>query len=264
MIHAMIFDLDGTLLDTEWLKCISYTRAVQQLSPRPVLNEDVQHAFVEVLGRSREQVATSLVERFGLKTQLGKDAWKQLADVRLRFYDEILADHDLLRESEWPHNIELLHRAKRAGYKIALATMSYRDQVDRILKALNVQDQFNIVLAREDVERGKPDPEIYLLAVRRLEQHPSDCLVIEDSPIGVQAAVHAGTHCIAVATPLTRAGLVAQKWLAQEWIVYDPAKLPEIFERMIEQQKMTAVRVRFSFHLASIRYKRRSEWDKSL
>jgi beta-phosphoglucomutase-like phosphatase (HAD superfamily) len=103
------------------------------------------------------------------------------------------------------------------------------------LNALSVQDQFNVVLAREDVECPKPDPEIYRLAAQRLEEHVDECLVVEDSPIGVQAAVDAGMHCIGVATPFTREGLHTQQGLAQEWIVDDPATLPAVVERLIEQ-----------------------------
>jgi beta-phosphoglucomutase-like phosphatase (HAD superfamily) len=91
-----------------------------------------------------------------------------------------------------------------------------------------------VILSREDVEQPKPDPEIYLLAARLLDTPPDECLVIEDSPAGVQAAVAAGMNCIAVATPLTRDQLHAQNLLAAEWIVDDPAKLPAVVERMTQ------------------------------
>ncbi len=242
MIHAMIFDLDGTLVKTEWLKSLSYAKAVQALSPMPVVAETVQEVFKEVVGRSREEVSTTLLQRFGLeavaRARLGEhDAqypWQVLARLRLRLYDEMLADVAVLRANQWPHNVELLRAARRGGCRTALASMSYCDQVMRILRSVGLEDQFDAILSRDDVEQPKPDPEIYFLAARLIESQPEDCLVIEDSPAGAQAAVAAGMNCIAVATPLTRERLHLQTLLAPEWIVDDPTTLPTVVARLIQ------------------------------
>ncbi len=246
MIRAAIFDLDGTLVKTEWLKSLSYAKAVQALSPTPVAAEAAQEVFKEVVGRSREEVSATLLQRFGLeavaRARLGEhDAqypWQVLARLRLRLYDEMLADAAVLRANQWPHNVELLRAARRGGCRTALASMSYCDQVKRILRAVGLEDQFDAILSRDDVEHPKPDPEIYLLAARLIEAQPEDCLVIEDSPAGVQAAVAAGMNCIAVATPLTRERLHSQNLLAPEWIVDDPATLPTVVERLMAQRNL--------------------------
>jgi HAD superfamily hydrolase (TIGR01509 family) len=240
----MIFDLDGTLVKTEWLKSLSYAQAVQGLSQASVTVEAVQGAFAEVVGRSREEVSRALASRFGLEgsagAQLGEfeaeQPWQVLAGLRLQIYDDMLADPQVLRANQWPHNVELLRAAARSGCSTALASMSTAEQVSRVLEAVGLRDQFDLVLSREDVESPKPDPEIYRLAAELLERPPGECLVIEDSPAGVQAAVGAGMHCVAVATPFTRAGLHAQTWLPLEWVVDDPATLPQVVERLIESQ----------------------------
>jgi len=240
----MIFDLDGTLVKTERLKSLSYAQAVQRLSPAPVTVEAVQGAFAEVVGRSREEVSRALASRFGLEGAArarleefeGRQPWQVLAGLRLQIYDDMLADPQVLRANQWPHNVELLRAAARNGCSTALASMSTWDQVNRVLEAVGLRDQFDLVLSREDVESPKPDPEIYRLAAELLERPPGECLVIEDSPAGVQAAVAAGMHCVAVATPFTRAGLHAQTWLPLEWVVDDPAALPQVVERLIESQ----------------------------
>jgi HAD superfamily hydrolase (TIGR01509 family) len=244
MIGAMIFDLDGTLVKTELLKSLSYAQAVHRLSPTPVTVEEVQVAFAGVVGRSREEVSTALLSRFGLEDpararMAAFDAslpWQVLARIRLKIYDEMLADPEILRANQWPHAVGLLRAAAQNGCRTALASMSTCDQVTRVLDAIGLQDQFRVVLSREDVEAPKPDPEIYRLAGRLLGAQPSECLVIEDSPAGVQAAVCAGMHCVAVATPFTRAGLHDQTWLALEWVVDDPTELPQIIERLIGLQ----------------------------
>jgi len=244
MIRAMIFDLDGTLVKTEWLKSLSYAQAVQRLSPAPVTVEEVQAAFSEVVGRSREEVSLALLVQFGLQAAAqsrlaefeAQLAWQVLAQIRLEIYEAMLADAAVLRANQWPHNVELLRMARRALCSTALASMSSREQVTRVLEAIALQDQFDVVLSRDDVESPKPDPEIYLLAAHLLEASPQECLVIEDSPAGVQAAVSAGMHCVAVATPFTRAGLHAQQWLAQEWVVDDPGLLSLAVERLMQAQ----------------------------
>jgi beta-phosphoglucomutase-like phosphatase (HAD superfamily) len=241
MIRAMVFDLDGTLVQTERLKSLSYAQAVQLLSPAPVTVEAVQAAFAEVVGRSREEVSRAMVSRFGLEGAArpeeleGRKPWQALSGLRLQIYDDMLADPQILRANQWPHNVGLLRAAARNGCSTALASMSTGQQVSRVLEAIGLRDQFDLVLAREDVERPKPDPEIYRLAAELLERPPGECLVIEDSPAGVQAAVTAGMHCVAVATPFTRAGLHGQMWLPLEWVVDDPAELLPVVERLLKR-----------------------------
>lgn len=236
MIRAMIFDLDGTLVETEQLKALSYARAVAELRPGAFTEHDVVEAFKDVVGRSRDEVAVALTARFALHSAAeararefgAAAAWQVLARLRLRYYEAILADPEVLRTSQWPHNVALLHAARRGGCKTGLASMSYRDQVRRVLKVLALEDAFDFIAARDDVEHGKPDPEIYLLVAGRLDVPPEECLVIEDSPVGVQAAVAAGMPVIAVTTPFTRGQFAAWDVLDRRWVVDDPERLPDV------------------------------------
>jgi HAD superfamily hydrolase (TIGR01509 family) len=241
MIRAMIFDLDGTLVRTEWLKGLSYARAIQMLSPLTITTDEVMDFYKGIVGLSREETSSRLVDHFGLgdaaQSRLvemqAQYPWQVLARMRLQVYEEMLRDPGVLRSHQWPHTIDLLRSARRNNCRTALASMSRCEQVAYVLRTLELADQFDIILAREDVEHGKPDPEIYRLAARLLDVHPQECLVIEDSPVGVQAAVAAGMGCIAVATPLTQQGLRAQHTLAQRWVVYDAAQLSAIVEQRL-------------------------------
>lgn len=241
MINAMIFDLDGTLVQTERLKAISYAKAAMELRPDAVTEDAVLIAFRDVVGLSRNEVATALVERFGLaEAARGRMAefgvstpWQAYTQIRLRHYDALLADPEVLRHNQWPHNVALLHMARQAGCKVGLATISYCSQVQRVLCILDLLGEFDFVASRDDVAHGKPDPEIYLLVAKELGVLPPECLVIEDSPSGVKAALAANMHVMAVSTPFTRDSLHAGRLLEERWIVDDPATLPIVAQSML-------------------------------
>lgn len=249
MIKAMVFDLDGTLVQTERLKALSYARAAVELCPfgraqdaLDILTEaEVMEAFKEVVGLSRREVAKALIQRFALEetsrlrmAEFGVDTpWQAFVQVRMRFYDAMLADPEVLRDNQWPHNVSLLHQARQTGCKVGLATMSRCHQAQRVLEILNLRDAFDFVATRDDVERGKPDPEIYQLVAQELGVAPGECLVIEDSPSGVKAALAAGMHVVAVTTPFTRESLHQASLLPAGHIVDDPSKLAQVIEHVI-------------------------------
>lgn len=248
MIRAWLFDLDGTLVQTERLKAQSYAQAAVELCPHDLDEEDVIEAFTEVVGRSRQEVAESLIERF----QLGQRAadrmgefgvstpWQAFVQVRLRHYDQMISDPDVLRNNQWPHNVSLLRQAREAGCKTALITMSTCVQTSRVLDVLGLRDQFDFIATRDDVEQGKPNPEIYQLALNFLEVPAYESLAIEDSPSGVAAALAADVNVIAVATPFTHNALHQGGMLAESMIVDEPDELPtklQDFMALHQQQK---------------------------
>jgi beta-phosphoglucomutase len=247
MIRAMIFDLDGTLVQTEKLKAMSYAKAVVDLCPQEIQESEVLDAFKEVVGLSRKEVAEQLIDRFALGESLRKrmsefgvdTPWQAFIQVRLRYYEELLADPDILRKNRWPHNVALLQEARRANCLLGLATMSYCAQVQRVLKILELENTFDFVASREDVEHGKPDPEIYNLVASQLSVPAEECLVIEDSPSGVEAALAAGMWVIAVTTPFTRDAFRKNRLLDRRWVVEDPKMLPQVLSDLVAEQNRT-------------------------
>ena len=241
-IQAMIFDLDGTLVKTEYLKACSYARAIEELRPADFDEEEVIEAFKDLVGMARREVSIALLERYRLEdlararmAEFGVSTpWEAFAQVRSKYYDRMLADAELIRRNVWPHNLALLAFARQACRKVALATMSVCSQVDQILAALNLTGAFEYIGGREAVEKPKPDPEIYLLVANKLNTPAENCLVIEDSFVGVQAALAARMNCIAVTTPMTYSALHAGKILGERWIVDDPAQLIGVVQQLLD------------------------------
>jgi HAD superfamily hydrolase (TIGR01509 family) len=219
VIRAIIFDLDGTLVQTEALKAISYARAAKQIEPG--LSEDeVVTRYDDMIGRSRNEVAEALVERFGLNV-----TWQRLIDIRMKIYDDMLADPGLLKQQEYPYATALLRKVKGMGYPTGLCTMSYAPETAVVLKTLDIGQYLDVVVTRDQVSKPKPDPEIYRLAATKLNVQPTECLVVEDSEPGVDSAVAAGTQCVVVPSDLTRERVLAHAPLKGEVIVNDPADL---------------------------------------
>ena len=233
MIEAVVFDLDGTLVQTEKLKALSYARAAVELCPDTLEEDEVIEAFREVVGRSRRYVAKTLVQRFGLGEKAMIRApefgvtrpWQAYVQLRLIIYGGMIAEPQVIRQNQWPHNIALLQESHRAGCKIGLATMSSCQQANRVLEALGLTSTFDFIATRDDVESGKPDPEIYNLVASELAVSPADCLVIEDSVSGVQAAISAGMRVLAVSTPFTQASLHKADLLPDALIIDDPEEV---------------------------------------
>lgn len=242
-IRAMIFDLDGTLVQTERLKAYSYAKAIQELCPIPIDEEVIVEAFKEVVGLSRREVAMGLIERFNLEEYARKrmddfgvfSPWQVFVQIRLQFYEQLLSDPQVILTNTWPHNMLLLEEARKAGCWVGLATMSYCPQVNRVLDILSLGDAFDFIASRDDVEHGKPDPEIYQMVACELDVPAEECLVIEDSPTGVKAALAAGMKVIAVTTPFTKAAFSKNKLVDDRWIVNDPERLPQIVKDLMRE-----------------------------
>ncbi|MDT8271579.1 MAG: HAD family phosphatase [Desulfomonilia bacterium] len=246
MIRAVIFDLDGTLVQTERLKATSYAQAAHELCASCNNQEAVVDAFKEVAGLSRRDVATFLLERFSLepfaKSRMDEfnvhRPWQAFVQLRLRFYEAMLSNPALIRSSTWPHAIGLLRHVRISGFKTGLATMSHCREASRVLHELGLAGSFDFIATRDDIEHSKPHPEIYLLVASELRCSPTDCLVIEDSLPGVKAALAAGMRCLCIPTPFTRNAMLEQTILDQRWVVEEPSDLMHMFTCMVEERKI--------------------------
>ncbi len=248
MIRAIMFDLDGTLIQSEKLKALSYAIAVQQLRGLPEPDARAIEAYRDIVGASRDVASRHVMDSLDLESDMqplieeyGVSApWEVLTAMRKTIYDGMVADPQVIRDNQWPHTIGLLRVARETYCRTALATMSYREEVLHVLRSLDLEQTLDVVLTREDVRQPKPDPEIYLLAAEKLDVLPQECLVLEDSPNGVRAGVAAGMNVVAVATPFTIASIHTSQALEHAWVVHDPDKLLDVVRARIAEHNRTA------------------------
>ena len=249
MIKALIFDMDGTLVQTEELKAKSYAKAAVELKPK-LSEQEVIDAFKDVVGLSRKEVSESLIKRFGLE-ELAKakmkelhldKPWQAYAQLRMGVYNAMISDPEILNKHLCPYNLGLLKWARENAFHTALGTQSHRPQTLQILEILKIGNEFDFIATREDVENPKPDPEIYLLLASELNVTPIESLVIEDSATGVQAALSAGMGCIAVTTAFTSEGVHKMKNMEKRWIVDSPQKLLGVAKQFITENEVPEAR----------------------
>ncbi len=248
MIRAMIFDMDGVLVQNEKLKALSVAVAVQRLRGLPEPDPEGIEAYRDSVGASREVVSRHVVDKLGLDKDLRpllaeygvSETWEVLGLLRRKIYDEMVADPQVVRDNQWPHTVALLRLAKENNCRTGLATLSARKEALHFVRALGLEKSLDVILAREDVKNGKPDPEIYLLAAEKLDVEPRECIVIEDSPNGVRAGLAAGMNVVAFGTPFTIDKLHETKVVEDEWIVHEPDKLVEVVKKRIDQHNLTA------------------------
>jgi HAD superfamily hydrolase (TIGR01509 family) len=219
MIQALISDMDGTLVASEHLKGESYARGVQKLSASPVDAEVVVRAYLDVVGHSSSYVMDHIMERFSITDR------EQLTLIRHAAYDEMIADADRVRSLGIHPTIDTVLRAKSAGLKLGLATASDRLTTQVIVAALFAVDPFDVIVTADDVSHHKPNPETYLVAARLLGLDPSECLVIEDTIVGVEAALAAGMCCLAVPNEYTLSQCEDQTLLPEQNIIRERSLL---------------------------------------
>jgi len=174
VISAIMFDLDGTLIQSERLKSLSYAIAVQRLRGLAQPDDRAIEAYREIVGAARDAASRHITESLGLDSDLrplmvqhgASEPWEVLTAMRTEIYDDMVADPQVIRDNQWPYTIGLLRVARENGCRTALATMSYREEALHVLRSLDIEESLDEVLTREDVENQLEDE--FAPATRRL------------------------------------------------------------------------------------------------
>lgn len=185
MIKAVIFDMDGLMIDTEKLLMRYWLEAAHQLG------YDMQREHV--LG-IRSLAAKYAIPK--LQAQLGEDFdYYKVRALRMELMNEHIRTYGV---EEKPGLGELLNYLKEHSYRIAVATATDPERTRWYLGSLNRLEYFDKIVCTRMVENGKPEPDVYLEATRQLEMEPEYCMALEDSPNGILSAYRAGMYPVMV------------------------------------------------------------------
>ena len=190
MMKAIVFDFDGTIIDTEtpWYYALreAYSDYGEELSLE-------QYSLCIGTNLNTFNPYEYLITEKGLP--INRDDFR----AKIRNDHAALMSKQQIREGV----LDYLRQAKEAGLRIGLASSSSRAWIDRHLDELGIRDYFEVIMTADDVTNVKPDPELYLKALEALGVVPEEAVAIEDSPNGARAAAAAGMSCIVVPNELT-------------------------------------------------------------
>jgi len=191
---GVIFDLDGVLVDTREFHFRAFVS----------LGEMEHYRITEQMFRTIYGWHNADIFPYIYGHALAPSEVQRLAARKEELYREGIRGQVVAM----PGVTELVHGLKAAGFHLAIGSSTPRANVDLVLSELRIKDLFQVIIAGEDVTKGKPDPQVFLLAAERLGIPPERCLVVEDAVAGVRAARRtAGMKALAVTTNHSREAL---------------------------------------------------------
>lgn len=185
MKKAVLFDLDGVLIETEKETFRFYQ---DYFKDKGIIIKDEDFKFKA--GRKSVDFFSAILS----PEQLQQFNTKEITDLKRELFNTNLDKY----VKKVPGGKELLQTLKETGIPMALGSQNESRMINSVLEWLDVRPYFECVLSLDDITKKKPDPEIYLLAASKMSAKPEDCLVIEDSRDGIAAAKNAGMYCVAL------------------------------------------------------------------
>ncbi|MFH1032076.1 MAG: HAD family phosphatase [Chloroflexota bacterium] len=179
---AVIWDMDGVIADTAPYHFKAWQEAFKK-------KDFTEGDFRRTFGQRNDNI---------IRMILGEGVTREEIDA-IAVEKEICFRRYIGRNvKSFPGVLELMKSLSQAGFKMALATSTPMENVRLVITGLGIDKYFKAIVADEDVTRGKPDPQVFLIAAERLGIKPESCVVIEDAVAGVTAAKRAGMRCVAV------------------------------------------------------------------
>lgn len=216
---AVIFDVDGVLIDSYWPHFQSWQRIAGHWGI-----DYSESAFAVGFGRTSREI---IAEDWGL-SDLSPEVISRIDDEKEAAYREIVADDF----PAMPGASDLIRQLYDSGIAVAVGSSGPPDNVALAIEQLEIAPYLSAKVTGRDVTHGKPDPQIFLLAAERLGTEPELCVVVEDAPAGVEAAHRAGMACVGF--PST--GRTPQDVAAAELVISSLTELsPEAFHDLLDE-----------------------------
>ncbi|MGC2475484.1 MAG: HAD family phosphatase [Candidatus Sulfotelmatobacter sp.] len=185
MNRAVLWDMDGTLVDSAEYHWRAW-RDTMSREGLPITREQ----FLATFGKRND----SILQRW-LGEKATRELIERIGNAKEMFYRQLVREHGI---APLPGALEWVTLLHRKGWGQAIASAAPRANVETILDALHASESFEAIVSAEDVHRGKPDPEVFLIAATKLAVAPKHCIVVEDAEHGIEAARAAGMKSIGV------------------------------------------------------------------
>jgi beta-phosphoglucomutase len=195
-VQAVVFDFNGTLSDDEPVLARVYSELFAELGHPLTAAEYYEH----LAGHTDEEM---------FNRWLGSSS-DELIRERVRRYNELVSDGSTVHD-----DVRAAVRWAAERMPVAIVSAALRAEIEPVLGASGLRDLFQLVLSQDDVTRGKPDPQPYLLAAERLRLPPQELLVFEDTDVGVASAKAAGTHVVGLTRTLGASRMAAADELVE-------------------------------------------------
>lgn len=192
-LEAVLWDLDGVIADTGTYHCWAWQHVFRK---RGV--DFTEEHFMSHFGQRNDTIIRDTVGN-----EISQEELEIIAGEKEATYRRMVADNI----ESLPGAVELIESLWEQGIKSAIASSAPPENIQIIIRGLGIERCFRAIAWGKEVTEGKPSPQIFLLAAKKLVTHPGNCVVIEDSIAGVAGARRAGMKCIAVANSHSRSSL---------------------------------------------------------
>ena len=186
-MKAVIFDKDGVILDSESININSAVKAFKELGV--TVKEEEKNWIV---GRHPDDYKKLFLERYDF-------SYGEFRKIQRKIYYELLKTAPLFNET-----ISLIRKLHKMKIPLALTTSSGMKSTLQVLEKADLKNVFGVIVTTEDYKKRKPDPESYIITAKKLNFNPRDCVAIEDSSVGTEAAKGAGMKCVVILNEYTK------------------------------------------------------------
>jgi beta-phosphoglucomutase len=212
--YGIIFDVDGVIVASGPPHRESWRRLAAEAHV-PMSDE----FFARTFGQTNKDILEALFGR-----ALPDEQWRRLGDRKEALYREIIR-HNVPAMSGAVELVEALHGD---GARLAVGSSGPPENIELCLREMGIRRLFDVVVTGNDVTRGKPDPQVFLLASERLGLAPERCVVVEDAVIGVEAAKRAGMRAVALTSSHPREAFARADLVVDSLTELTPARLREL------------------------------------
>lgn len=212
--YCVIFDMDGVLADTGPIHYESWVKLAEELG------KNFTHDFFEsTFGQTSPEITRKM-----MGDDVSEEKIIEYADCKEKYYREMVKD----KLNPLPGVNDLLKELHEQSFQLAVGSSGPPKNVELLLKTLQIEEYFDAIITAAEVEKGKPDPDVFLIAAKNVEVIPRNCIVIEDAPVGIQAAEKADMKVIALTTTHPKEQLMGADLIIPDLSHVNSSKIKEL------------------------------------